>query len=275
MTASTKGFAPHARIHAAVASASRVLFVLFALSMPAYALARMAWGEAGAATATAATALAWFLCSLALCIHEEGASRAALFLGSGFAIAFGMEYLGSRTGFLFGAYTYTELLGPKMWGYVPLLIPLAWFMMLYPSWCIAGWLARDKPARVAVAALAMTAWDLSLDPRMVADGAWVWHDGGAYFGIPLTNFVGWLVTAAMIFGVWSVPARDTGQAQARSRLPEWVFVIAWLGESAANVFFWERPLVGLATFLGMGVFAVPALLRIHRNAAYNSGPRHG
>ncbi len=273
MTASTKRFAQRARIHAAMAPASRALFALFVLSMPAYALARMAWGDIGAATATAVTALAWFLCSLALCIHEEGATSTAVFLGSGFAIAFGMEYLGSRTGFLFGAYTYTELLGPKLLGYVPLLIPLAWFMMLYPSWRIAGWLAARKPARIAIAALAMTAWDLSLDPRMVDDGAWIWHDGGAYFGIPLSNYAGWLITAALIFGVWSF--RRSQAAPARTTLPEWVFVIAWLGESAANVFFWERPLVGLATFLGMGAFAVPALLRMHRNAAYNSGPRHG
>ena len=275
MTALAKGFAQRARIHAAMALASRALFALFALSMPAYALARMAWGDAGAAAATAVTALAWFLCSLALCIHEEGAARAALFLGSGFAIAFGMEYLGSRTGFLFGAYTYTELLGPKMLGYVPLLIPLAWFMMLFPSWRIAGWLTQSWPTRIAAAALAMTAWDLSLDPRMVADGAWIWRDGGAYFGIPLSNFAGWLITAALIFGVWSFRSSHAALTRARTTLPEWVFVIAWLGESAANVFFWGRPPVGLVTFIGMGVFAVPALLRMHRNAAYNSGPRHG
>ncbi len=275
MTASSEGFAQRTRAHSAMASASRALFALFALSMPAYALARMVWGETGAAAATAVTALCWFLCSLALCINEEGFGSAALFLGSGFAIAFGMEYLGSRTGFLFGAYTYTELLGPKMLGYVPLLIPLAWFMMLYPAWRIAGRLTTRTLTRIAAAALAMTAWDLSLDPRMVADGAWIWRDGGAYFGIPLSNFAGWLVTAAMIFSVWLLRAHSAAQARPVSNLPEWVFVIAWLGESAANVFFWGRPLVGLVTFIGMGVFAAPALLRMHRNAAYNSGPRHG
>lgn len=275
MTASTQGFAQHARFHATLAAASRALFALFVLSMPAYALARMAWGDAGAAIATAVTALAWFMCSLALCIREEGAASAAFFLGSGFAIAFSMEYLGSRTGFLFGSYSYTELLGAKILGYVPLLIPLAWFMMLYPSWRIAERLVSNTPARIAVAALAMTAWDLSLDPRMVADGAWIWHDGGAYFGIPLSNYAGWLITAALIFGVWSLRQGRAAAVRARSILPEWVFVIAWLGESTANVFFWERPLVGLVTFLGMGAFAVPALLRMHRNAAYNSGPRHG
>ncbi len=137
------------------------------------------------------------------------AEHALALLGSGFAIALLFEHLGSRYGFLFGNYHYTDLLGFKAFGTVPVIIPIAWFMMLYPSWRVAGRLLRKVrsgwfvPARIVIGALAMTAWDLSLDPRWVADGGWVWHDGGAYFGIPLSNFLGWFVTAALIFLAWS------------------------------------------------------------------------
>jgi putative membrane protein len=133
----------------------------------------------------------------------------------GFAIAFGMEYLGSRTGFLFGDYTYTELLGPKMLGYVPLLIPLAWFMMIYPSYVIANLIADDQPIGSRgslkhivwlsfLSAAVMTAWDLVVDPLLSGPNiqAWIWEQGGPYFGIPLQNYVGWMLTTFTVYLVY-------------------------------------------------------------------------
>jgi putative membrane protein len=40
----------------------------------------------------------------------------------------------------------------------------------------------------------MTAWDLVMDPIMIASGHWVWDVNGAYHGIPLQNFLGWWLT---------------------------------------------------------------------------------
>jgi putative membrane protein len=188
-----------------------------------------------------------------------------------------MEYLGSKHGFIFGNYTYTDNLGYKALGQVPVIIPVAWFMMLYPSWETAGLLTRRmsgvkyQASRVILAALAMTAWDLSLDPRMVADGNWIWHDGGAYFGIPLSNFAGWIITSAMIYAVWMLLDKrdwrlgiEDSNVQSplfnlQSQLPIWAYIITWIGESMANALFWGGPLVALWVFVAMGLFAVPAL----------------
>jgi lycopene beta-cyclase len=82
--------------------------------------------------------------------------------------AWAVEWIGSSTGFPFGAYTYTDLLQPQLL-HVPLLIPLAWLMMLPAAWAVGyavtgtvrGW------RFVGVSALAFTAWDLFLDPQMV------------------------------------------------------------------------------------------------------------
>ncbi len=41
-----------------------------------------------------------------------------------------------RTGLVFGAYHYSDMLGIKL-GHVPVLIPLGWFMMIYPSRVVA------------------------------------------------------------------------------------------------------------------------------------------
>jgi uncharacterized membrane protein len=39
--------------------------------------------------------------------------------------------------------------------------------------------------------LAMTAWDVVMDPIIVTSDHWVWAAQGAYYGIPLQNFCGW------------------------------------------------------------------------------------
>jgi len=117
------------------------------------------------------------------------------------------ESVGVATGWIYGPYHYTEQLGPRFLGLVPYLIPLAWFMISYPSLVIAEVIigyrspkAKWRSLRVAaLAAVVMTAWDLILDPIMVKMGHWVWEVDGAYFGVPLHNYVGWLVTTFSIF----------------------------------------------------------------------------
>ena len=55
-------------------------------------------------------------------------------------------------------------------------------------------MSRRRATRIALAAGALTAWDVFLDPRMARDGYWVWPQGGRYEGVPASNFVGWFVT---------------------------------------------------------------------------------
>ncbi len=125
---------------------------------------------------------------------------------------------------------------------------------------------------IVSSALAMTAWDLSLDPRMVADGNWIWQDGGIYFGIPLSNFAGWVVTSALIYAVWSridnfafgilnseLSIQNSKFKIQNFALPVWAYIITWVGESMANALFWGGPAVALCVFVGMGLFAAPAL----------------
>jgi putative membrane protein len=257
---------------------SALFLALYVLSMPAYALIRLAGDVALTGVATAATAGFLFLFSLAHCIETRGLPRAALMLAVAFAIALLMEYLGSKHGFIFGNYTYTDNLGFKALDQVPVIIPVAWFMMLYPAWETAGLLTQQvsgvirHASRVGIAALAMTAWDLSLDPRMVADGNWIWHDGGLYFGIPLSNFAGWVITSAMIYAVWTgienfefrilnseLHTQNSKFKIQNFELPVWAYIITWVGESMANALFWGGPAVAVWVFLAMGLFAVPAL----------------
>ena len=190
---------------------------------------------------------------------SRGPRRAAVLLGSAGGIGFGAELAGVASGRPFGHYTYSGKLGPRIAG-VPLLAAGAWAMMARPAWVVAGLVDRRPVARVPLAAGALTAWDVFLDPRMAREGYWSWPRGGRYEGIPASNFVGWLGTGAALFAVWSLvdPADDPAQdGDGALALYAWT----WAGEAFANAVIWRRPRVALAGGLAMGAFAVPALIR--------------
>ena len=114
-------------------------------------------------------------------------------------LSLGMELLGTATGFPFSAYRYTELLGLRVAGLVPVLIPLSWFMMAFPSYVLARAMVGGRMARWALGALLLTTWDLTLDPAMSdLSPYWVWETGGSYYGMPLVNLAGWFGTGLLI-----------------------------------------------------------------------------
>ncbi len=207
--------------------------------------------------------------SLGHSIWSLGERRALAFLGITFGVSLLFESVGVLTGWVYGPYYYTERLGFKLFGLVPLLIPLAWFMMIYPShvliervtggahrqgWGWTVWLA-------GLSALAMTAWDLVMDPLMVAGGHWVWQVKGEYFGIPVHNYVGWLVTTFCVYLFYRLVAVclaecPWGESSPRFQaLPVWAYVATWLG-FAAMALEGGLPGVALAGFFGMGSLAL-------------------
>lgn len=190
-------------------------------------------------------------------IEDGGVRRAAATVGVAGALGYAVELAGVATGRPFGHYSYTAKLGPG-WRGVPFAVFVSWAMMSRPAWTVAGLVTRSRALRPLVAAGALTAWDVYVDPRMVREGFWVWPQGGRYEGIPAQNFVGWFVTAAGVFAVWSaVDASDPRDGSADASLA--VFTWTWIGEAVANLAFWGRPRVAAAGGVAMGAFAVPAL----------------
>lgn len=188
----------------------------------------------------------------------RGARRGAALVGSAGALGFGAELLGVATGRPFGHYTYSGQLGPRVAG-VPVAAAAAWAMMARPSWVVAGAISRRRPVRVALAAGALTAWDVFLDPRMAREGYWSWPGGGRYEGIPASNFAGWLVTGAGVFALWAALDGDDEGAPARDDGALALYLWTWVGEMFANLVIWRRPRVALAGGVAMGSFALPAL----------------
>lgn len=131
-----------------------------------------------------------------------GPGRAVAGVGVAAALGLGVEVIGTRTGLPFGEYAYTDRLQPQVLG-VPVAVALAWAAMGIPAWAVACRIARARPLRIATGALALSGWDLFLDPQMVTEGYWSWPGGGPYRGVPLSNYLGWLVAASVLMAVLS------------------------------------------------------------------------
>jgi uncharacterized membrane protein len=130
-----------------------------------------------------------------------------------FVISWSYETSSILTGFPFGHYVYTDKLGPKLW-LVPLLIMPAYFSMGYIAWTLGHVLVDRFDDRLAgaevvlvpvLASFVMVMWDLVIDPASsTITGAWIWRDGGGYFGVPLVNFLGWYLCVFTIYLVFAL-----------------------------------------------------------------------
>jgi len=102
----------------------------------------------------------------------------------------------------FGEYQYTQWLGPKIAGHVPYFIPPSWFAMSIISLDLARRVTPRRTGALLLGTLFMVLWDVSLDPAMNrAFPFWEYGVDGFFFGMPLSNWVGWAtVTFVILLG---------------------------------------------------------------------------
>jgi len=136
--------------------------------------------------------------SLALA-SSEWSGAPALFL-SGCLVGFFMELIGIHCGIPFGEYSYLSFEGASLWD-VPIPIALAWGFYLYTAY-LASLPIVKRNWRIAFASLLMVILDMAVDPVMVERRVWTWKSGGPWFGIPLSNFLGWFVTSALALSIF-------------------------------------------------------------------------
>ena len=154
-------------------------------------------------------------------LRDLGRARTVTFLLWGGAVALVAELVSTRVGIPFGLYHYTgdTRTAELFLGNVPFFSPLSFPFLAYAAFCLArrtlgpGWVAtRAGRARmVAMSGALMMLLDVVIDPLAVRGGRWFlghifyYPDGGLYFGVPLSNFLGWLVVGWITFGgiVWA------------------------------------------------------------------------
>jgi uncharacterized membrane protein len=209
--------------------------------------------------------------------QRVGWRKAILLLVIVFVVGITFESVGVATGLIYGPYHYTDKLGPKLFGLVPVLIPIAWFMMMYASYTIADVVIPHnlmKPstrswAVAAVGGVAMTAWDLAMDPLMVAGGHWVWEVQGAYFGVPLQNFWGWWLTTFVALWIYQAAAFELRITAIPTKEPiplVWVIIIYLIigGSSVVMDFVFGLGGAGLVGVFAMLPWVIAGLLRLDR-----------
>lgn len=175
------------------------------------------------------------------------------------AVGFGwaVEAVGTHTGYPFGRYNYSDALGTRL-NLVPLIIPLAWAMMSYPALAVARRLTHGRWTTPLLAALAFASWDLFLDPQMVGEGYWTWTTPSPYLpgipGIPLQNFVAWLLAAYVLMLVLDRLPRSRPGTDV---VPGILYVWTWFGGVLAHAIWLDHR--GAAVWGGviMGAVAVP------------------
>ena len=232
-----------------------------------------------------------FLAALAYLAASIGWPLAITLAAAASALALGAELAGTSIGLPFGDYSYSGLLGYRILGLVPFPIPLSWFYMLTGSLVIVARLSRpgSRPSswRWALGAGAlMVAWDLSMDPAMVKTAHWFWGSGAmfrdaglpawlesfftadAFYGMPLSNWLGWFLTATLIARVMlavvaPVVVRDR---LAASPLPVALYLVNGIMPVALCV----RDGLWWAAALGALAMLLPSAIALRRPAVHKA-----
>jgi putative membrane protein len=222
-----------------------------------------------------------------------------LFFGITVAVTWSYEHVGVETGLIYGAYHYTDSLGLKL-GHVPIIIPIAWFMMIYPSYIIANLIGggrrkimmiRDDKSSNSnnnysnnrttllqilglsvLSAVIMTAWAFVVDPYLSGptERAWIWEHGGQYFGVPLHNFGGWLLTTFTIYFLFQLLSERKFQISRSRPISTPIILLPLIGYGAmmvANIIPGEPPELRIIGPIVMGIpLAIATISLLRKNA---------
>lgn len=150
-----------------------------------------------------------------------------------------IETLAIFTGFPYGHFGYSGLLGAKLFGVTPWTVFLAWTPLIIGAYAVARTLFGNAVVRIAATALIATCFDLVLDPGAVRLGFWRYASNIGFYGVPISNFAGWLVTgsiAAIVIEIF------LGRVKPLLRVP-----VQLISSTFLIVFFWTA----IAVFGGM------------------------
>lgn len=227
--------------------AGTALWIVTAVAAVAL-IVQSAIAAGGSGTTATIAALCWqVLLTVFVFWHggrRYGAGGIVLFFVVTYAISNAYENLSIATGFPFGHYHYTHDGTPFLFQ-VPATIGMAYFEYGYLAWCIAAVLlgrrdgrpgVLDTVLRPATAAFVMVMWDLVMDPLNSTIGhTWIWHDGGGYNGVPLTNYLGWYLTVWTCYQVFAIVLRARpGMTRPQPALGYWVMPVLLYGLTALS-----------------------------------------
>jgi uncharacterized membrane protein len=227
-----------------VAAGRRILpalcWVLFAGTLVAVAVMALRPALADQASAAQAGLLILFVVVHAWLGYSFRGMAAFVVIAG--VVAFALEALSIATGFPFGSYTH-HLPGVKPLG-VPLTVLLGWIMFGWLAWAVARVIMRPFAAVAVggaerfttpiVATFILGGYDLVYDPVGATAHSWYSYDQptGA-LGVPLSNYLGWLLTGWLIFQLVAlVETRLPGRPVTQDRTYWLLACLFWLSTTA-------------------------------------------
>jgi putative membrane protein len=221
-----------------------------------------------------------------------GWKRTLAFIPAGYALAWASEFTSIHYGFPYGDYFYIPgTAGRELWVFgVPFMDSLSYVFLSYCSYSLAVFIMSPVAIRsenlitletprirrswqaLALGAFLFVFLDIVIDPVALHGGEWFlgkiygYHHEGFYFGIPMSNFGGWLIVGALLTGTLqqleALPFLDSNQPlpQGRStwfRMSGPLLYLSVLIFNIAVTFHIGQTLLGLVDLLLVAVLFVP------------------
>jgi bisanhydrobacterioruberin hydratase len=148
-----------------------------------------------------------------------------------------------KTGYPYGVFTYGAKIGTLLFDAVPWTVFFTWTPLVLLAMRVVSIAhsapnnggTREKTAFYAGGFLVLI--DMVLDPGAVVQGFWQYQAGGLYYGVPFSNFAGWLLTGTIGVVLARYLTRDFDWAEAPIALKTsgllsvvfWTSVCGWMG----------------------------------------------
>lgn len=173
---------------------------------------------------------AFFGAFLLVCVPHVGWKRSLTFTLAGYLIAFGSEWLSINTGFPYGWYYYIDATSSReLWvAGVPFFDSLSYVFLAYCSYSTALFILsplrawrwnlvtletraiRRSFSALLLGALLQTCLDIVIDPVALQGRRWFlgqiygYREPGIHFGVPLSNYAGWLLTSMCLIAAFQL-----------------------------------------------------------------------
>lgn len=178
-------------------------------------------------------------------VRQFGPARGAATLVAVSVFGYLIEGFGVATGYPYGQFHYGEAMGPRIFDLVPYLLPLSYAPLVIGAVAVVSG-GGTALRRILFSGLLLVVIDGVLDPGAVSLGFWIWPGGGSYYGVPASNYGGWLISGliASALVTW-IGGRRITEAPLRPGLLDSLLV---------SMFLW----LGVCIFSGLGFPAVLA-----------------
>ena len=128
-------------------------------------------------------------------------------------MGFLVEMLGTNTGFPFGEYSYSSILGPGLLG-TPFLIGVLWWVLLRSFNDVFSRISSNETMISLATGLGMLLLDIFIEPVAIGLGFWEWQAAE----VPLENYMAWFVLSFVF-------TRLTMDGQVKNPMSKWVLIV--------------------------------------------------